>query len=82
MFVTTPRLRLAELNVAAAIFASERDLMRAAYRGLSWMLSGQGRRQSLLMSRGDFDPRGVEEDLGKEEDSHHPCVKPSERDPR
>ena len=35
MFVTTPRLRLAELNVAAAIFASERDLLRATYKGMT-----------------------------------------------
>ena len=35
MFVTTPRLRLAELYVAAAIFASERDLLRATYKGMT-----------------------------------------------
>ena len=33
MLETTPRLGFIELNVAAEIFASERDLLRATYKG-------------------------------------------------
>ena len=35
MLEPTPRLGLLELNVAADIFASERDLLRATYKGMT-----------------------------------------------
>ena len=35
MVETTPRLGFIELNVAAEIFASERDLLGATYKGMT-----------------------------------------------